>query len=93
MVYMQHPLVELIGIDLFVEIMEVFSGEKIYIPSIKLYRRRKNRARLLQEFDGQNHKKLALKYNLSVRRIQQIVREDHLRKQRRRRREQEHAGA
>jgi Mor family transcriptional regulator len=80
--YLKHPIAEAVGIDILEKLIEAFSGETLYIPSLRNYERSKKRKSLLKDFDGRNQRLLAIKYGCSLRRIQQIIKENHEKKRR-----------
>lgn len=69
----QQEVAELIGLDNFKKLMEVYGGVYIYIPKTdKLDRMERNEC-IRADFDGYNFRELAKKYDLTEVSIRNIV--------------------
>ncbi len=67
-------MVEIIGMDNFVEITRVYGGDILYIPSYKSLKKQVRNRKIKTEYDGRNSKELSKNYDLSVSQINRIVR-------------------
>lgn len=67
-------IVEVMGIDKFIEICEFSGGQNIYIPTVKtLENTIRNKEILSYYSDGYSIKQLSKKYNLTTSSIRQII--------------------
>lgn len=71
----QRQLAELIGMDAFLRMVEIYGGSWVYIPMKKSITRANRDKQICAEFDGGNYRELALRYNLSENRIRVITEE------------------
>lgn len=62
------------GADVADDIAEVWGGQNFYIPMDMIAKARSRDEELYDEFTGDNHNELALKYGLSVQHVYRIVR-------------------
>jgi len=69
----QRQLAELIGLDNYVKLVEVYGGISIYIPKADKLERAERDKNIREEFDGWNYRELAVKYNLTEVRVRSIV--------------------
>lgn len=67
-------MVEIIGMDNFVEITRVYGGDILYIPSYKSLKKQVRNRKIKTEYDGLNSKELSKNYDLSVSQINRIIR-------------------
>lgn len=68
-----HAMVEVIGIEKFLEISKLYGGINIYIPIYSsLIREARNRA-IIEKYNGVNVNELAIKYGISVVSIRRII--------------------
>lgn len=67
-------MVEIIGMDEFVELTRVYGGDILYIPSYKSLKKQVRNREIKTKYDGLNSKELAKDYDLSVSQINRIVR-------------------
>lgn len=68
-----YSIAEIIGEDAARKLCEAYGGEAIYIPKVESLLAVERVAQIRQEYNGQNVTKLAKKYKLTERRVQQIV--------------------
>ena len=68
-------ITDLIGIENTLKLAELLGGETIYFPSPTALSRLVRNKRIQEEFNGYNERSLARKYNLSTKRISQLVRD------------------
>ena len=61
----QQHLAELIGLDIFANLVQVFGGTNIYIPKPEAFGRSVRNEKIRQEYNGRNIKSLAVKYGLT----------------------------
>ncbi|MGL5711716.1 MAG: Mor transcription activator family protein [Paraclostridium sp.] len=67
-------IVEVMGIDKFIEFCEFSGGQNIYIPTVKtLENTIRNKEILVHYREGYSIKQLSKKYNLTTSSIRQIV--------------------
>lgn len=69
----QQEVAELIGLDNFRKLMEVYGGVYIYIPKTDKLDRMERNERIRADFDGYNFRELAKKYDLTEVSIRNIV--------------------
>lgn len=69
----QQEVAELIGLENFRKLMEVFGGGYIYIPKTDKLDRMERNERIRADFDGYNFRELAQKYDLTEITIRSIV--------------------
>lgn len=69
----QQEIVEVIGMDAFHKLMEVFGGSYVYIPKTDRQDRQERNEQIRAEFDGYNFRELGRKYNLTEVSIRSIV--------------------
>ncbi|MEF2965653.1 Mor transcription activator family protein [Paenibacillus sp. M1] len=62
-----------IGIENLIELVKLSGGDEIYLPTLDFFRRPIRDKRIREEYTGYNEKSLARKYELSERRIREIV--------------------
>mgnify|MGYP001860339826 CR=1 FL=1 len=70
-----QEIIEKIGVENFLHIVEFFGGGAVYIPKKERITAVARNERIRSEFNGYNHKELARKYRLSTRSIRDIVKE------------------
>lgn len=61
----QRELAELIGIDVYRELVRVYGGTSVYIPKPESIEKAVRDKIINEEFDGANYKELAKKYGLT----------------------------
>lgn len=66
-------LVEIIGLQRLIQLSKHIGGSSVYIPKYERLSRMARNRMVRMEFNGQNHKELAVKYNLSVAGIRGIL--------------------
>ncbi len=66
----QQHLAELIGLDNFAKLVQVFGGTNIYIPKAEAFGRNE---KIRQEYNGRNIKSLAVKYGLTERQVYKLI--------------------
>ncbi|GAA3654005.1 Mor transcription activator family protein [Asaccharospora irregularis] len=70
-----EDLIEILGTELFEEVVKVFGGGTIYIPTYNsMIRSRKNRD-IAKKFNGVNAQQLAREYGVSVNHIIRIAKD------------------
>ena len=71
----QQMLIDIMGMDAFMELVQTCGGAYVYIPKEdNLIRPIRNRT-IRKEFNGRNFKELAVKYGLASMQIRNIVKE------------------
>lgn len=71
----QKLIAEIIGIEAYLKLAEVYGGQSIYIAKMDKVENIQRNARIIADFNGYNHKFLANKYHLSERSIRAIIAE------------------
>jgi Mor family transcriptional regulator len=66
---------EKLGMDMAMDIYQLFKGQQVTFP-MRLMNAESIRKFILQEYDGTNLKKLAVKYGYSEKTIRRIIREN-----------------
>lgn len=74
----QKEVAEIIGIENYIKLVKYFGGSSIYIHKADTISRVIRDEQIKEEFNGRNYKELALKYNLSVNQIREILDRDSL---------------
>lgn len=69
----QQQLAELIGLDNFAKLVQVFGGTRIYIPKQEVFSRVVRNEKIRQEYNGRNIKILATKHGLTEVQIRNIL--------------------
>lgn len=69
----QQHLAELIGLDNFAKLVQVFGGTNIYIPKAEAFGRTVRNEKIRQEYNGRNIKSLAVKYGLTERQVYKLI--------------------
>ncbi len=69
----QRDFAELVGLETFRKLVEMYGGSSIYICKEDAILRQKRNAEIVKEFNGYNYLQLAKKYNLTERSIREIV--------------------
>jgi len=68
-----HALVEVIGIEKFLEISKLYGGMNMYIPIYSsLIREARNRD-IIEKYNGVNTDELAIKYGISAISVRRII--------------------
>lgn len=70
-----RELAEAIGVEALIKLSKAYGGESIYINKFDELIKARRDKNIMQEYNRYNVKKLALKYNLTEKRIGQIVKE------------------
>ena len=71
-------LSELVGVELFLQIIDTAGGEFIYLPKRETLEKPLRRQAILREYDGTNLRQLSRKYQLTERRIRGILKEEEI---------------
>lgn len=69
------PIVELVGIEVFIQIAEYIHGDRFYFPKPDNILTPARNRKIKKEYDGYNKNELAVKYDLTPTHIANIVRE------------------
>ena len=69
-----RPMVEIVGMEDFIEIVKVYGGDTLYIPTYKSLKIRERNRKISIAYDGFNAKELSQVYELSVSQILRIAR-------------------
>lgn len=68
-----RDIAEVVGIEVFVDLVRHCGGQNIYIPKLESLLRASRDRNMLACFSGGNYKELAKKYGLTERRIRSII--------------------
>jgi len=71
-----RPVVEIIGIEKFIELSEYAKGDELYFPKTENIIAPARNRRIKKEWDGYNAKEMADKYNLTVKQIWNILKNE-----------------
>lgn len=71
-----RPVVEIIGVEKFVELCEYAMGDELYFPKAESVTAPARNRRIKKEWDGYNAKELAEKYNLTIKQIGNILKDE-----------------
>lgn len=71
-----HPVVEIIGVDKFIELSDYAKGDELYFPKIENIIAPARNRRIKKEWNGYNLKQLAEKYNLTTKQISNIIKDE-----------------
>ena len=68
-------IVDIIGIEKFIEMSDYAKGDEIYFPKVESILAPARNRRIRKEYNGYNRKELAGKYNLTVQQIDFILKD------------------
>lgn len=68
-----YPVVSLIGLDAFIKLCGYCSGSELYFPMLDTLCRNARNRNILKEYDGYNHRKLAQKYQITLKQVNNII--------------------
>lgn len=71
-----RPVVQIIGIEKFIELSEYAKGDELYFPKKENIIAPARNRRIKKEWDGYNLKELAEKYNLTTKQISNILKDE-----------------
>lgn len=71
-----RPVVEIIGVEKFMELCEYAMGNELYFPKAESVIAPARNRRIRKEWDGYNMKELAEKYNLTIKQIGNILKDE-----------------
>ena len=67
-------MVDIIGMEDFIEVTKLYGGDIVYIPSYKSLKRQSRNREINMAYDGFNARELSQVYELSVSQIYRIIR-------------------
>ncbi len=70
-----RPVVEIIGIEKFIELSDYAKGDELYFPKVENVIAPARNRRIKAEWNGCNSKELADKYNLTIKQIGNILKD------------------
>lgn len=73
----QREVADLIGFENYLKLIDVYAAETIYIPKRDSFERIARNRRIVEEYNGDNLKALAKKYNLTTVTVRAIADEKH----------------
>ncbi len=68
-----HALVEVIGIEKFLEISKFYGGMNMYIPIYSSLIREARNREIIEKYNGVNTNELAIKYGISAISVRRII--------------------
>lgn len=71
-----RPVVEIIGIEKFIELSDYAKGDELYFPKVENIISPARNRRIKKEWNGYNSKELADKYNLTTKQIGNILKDE-----------------
>lgn len=71
-----RPVVQIIGVEKFIELSEYAKGDEIYFPKAENILAPARNRRIKKEWNGYNAKQLAEKYNLTTKQIGNILKDE-----------------
>ncbi len=71
-----RPVVEIIGIEKFIELSDYARGDELYFPKVENIIAPARNRRIKKEWNGYNSKELADKYNLTIKQIGNILKDE-----------------
>ena len=71
-----REIVEIVGIRKFILLSNYARGDELYFPKVENVVSPARNRRIKKEFNGYNSKELADKYNLTVKQIQNIMKDE-----------------
>lgn len=71
----KRPIADIIGIEKFVELSEYAKGEELYFPKAENVIAPARNRRIKKEYNGYNEKELAVKYELTIRQVSNILKD------------------
>lgn len=69
-------IVEIVGIRKFILLSNYARGEELYFPKLETIIAPARNRKIKKEFNGYNEKELAEKYNLTIKQIQHIMKDE-----------------
>lgn len=73
-----RPIVEITGLEIFVALSDYARGDELYFPKVENVLAPARNRRIKKEWDGFNAKKLAEKYNLTIKQVVNILKDEPL---------------
>lgn len=71
-----RPVVEIIGVEKFVELAAFANGDELYFPKYESVLAPARNRRIISEWSGYNQKELAKKYGLTAMQINRILKDE-----------------
>lgn len=71
-----RPVVDIIGIEKFIELSDYARGDELYFPKLENIIAPARNRRIKKEWNGYNSKELAEKYNLTIKQIGNILKDE-----------------
>ena len=68
-----HAMVEVIGVEKFLEIAKLYGGINIYIPIYSSLIREARNREIIEKYNGVNVNEIAIKYGISVVSVRRII--------------------
>ncbi|MCI8503652.1 MAG: Mor transcription activator family protein [Hungatella sp.] len=71
-----RPVVEIVGIEKFLELSDYARGDELYFPKVENIIAPARNRRIKKEWNGYNSKELADRYNLTTKQIGNILKDE-----------------
>lgn len=68
-----HDLVDVLGMDSFLKLVEFCGGQAVYVPKLESLQRGARDRLIRSMFDGGNYRQLAIQFRLSERQVRKII--------------------
>lgn len=69
----QKELADLIGMDAYRKMMDIYGGEKIYIPKTEAIIKKHKNELIKAVFDGTNHQEIRKEFGVTMRELDRIL--------------------
>ena len=71
--YNLHAMVNIIGMDKFIEVSKIYGGNCVYIPIHRKVVMGERNRKIIEEYNGKNIDKLRIKYQISEQQIKRLI--------------------
>lgn len=68
-----HLLIDIIGLDKFIQISKLYGGDSLYIPTYKSIMKLKRNEEIKSKFNGFNLRDIATEYEISISHLKRIL--------------------
>ena len=74
--YRLQPMVEILGMEKFLEIIRFYGGSNIYIPVYSKVAMKSRNRQIAKDYNGHNMEDLRMKYGISEQQLKRVVRKE-----------------
>lgn len=71
-----YQMLEIVGSDNFREIIRLYGGDKVYLPTYNAVLKSSKKREILRRYNGINASQLSIEYGVSVNYVRKLVREN-----------------